>query len=60
MSKQEINEMKEINPENNQLGISTPERQERKEINLQLSQSDNKFNIYSKIMIKMKIKILEI
>ena len=30
MSKQEINEMKEINPENNQLGFSAPERQEKK------------------------------
>ena len=58
MSKQEINEMKEINPENNQLGISTPERQERKKINLQLSQSDNKFNIYSKIMMGIAIGVV--
>lgn len=58
MSKQEINEMKEINPENNQLGISVPERQDKKEINLQLSQSDNKFNIYSKIMMGIAIGVV--
>ena len=58
MSDQVFNEMKEIKYQSNQLGISLPERNEKKEINDQVSSSGNQFNKSSKIMMGIAIGVI--
>ena len=58
MSEQELNEIKEINPQNNQLGISTPERQEKKELNLQLNPTESKISKNSKIIMGVSVGVV--
>ena len=58
MSDQVLNEMKEIKFQSNQLGISVPERNEKKETNEQISSSGNQFNKSSKIMMGIALGII--
>ena len=58
MSDQILNEMKEIKFQSNQLGISVPERNEKKETNEQISSSGNQFNKSSKIMMGIAIGVI--
>ena len=57
MSKNELNEMKEINYQNNQIGLSNPERNENREFNSKPS-SSNQINKVSKIILGISIALV--